>query len=51
MRLMKTLDYAWNVQPWHTFNKRHTKDVAMYWPGKSEPTRGRPSHKSEAVEF
>ena len=21
------------------------------WPGKSEPTRGRPSHKNEAVEF
>lgn len=51
MQLMKTLDDAWNTQDWDTFNKRHTEDVAVYWPGKPEPTRGRPSHKNEAIEF
>jgi hypothetical protein len=35
MRLMKTLDDAWNSQNWDTFDKRHTEDVAMYWPGKA----------------
>jgi hypothetical protein len=39
-QLMKTLDDAWNSQDWHTFNKRHAHDVAVYWPGQPEPTRG-----------
>jgi hypothetical protein len=34
MRLMKTLDDAWNAQNWDTFDERHTEDVAVYWPGK-----------------
>jgi len=51
MRLMKTLEDAWNAQDWDTFNKRHAEDVVVYLPGKPEPTRGRPSHKNEAVEF
>ncbi len=51
MRLMQTLDDAWNKQDWETFKKRHAENVAVYWPGQPEPTRGRHSHHSEAVEF
>jgi len=51
LKLMKTLDDAWNSQDWDTFNKRHAEEVAIYWPGQPEPTRGRPNHKSESVEF
>ncbi|MFL6418472.1 MAG: ester cyclase [Nitrososphaeraceae archaeon] len=51
MRLMKTLEDAWNAQDWDTFNKRHSEDVVVYLPGKPEPTRGRASHKNEAIEF
>ena len=28
MKLMKTLDDAWNSQDWDTFTKRHTDDSA-----------------------
>ena len=55
LRLMKTLDDAWNAGPgspeWETFRKRHVDNVAVYWPGQPEPTRGRHNHDSEAVEF
>lgn len=51
LRLMKTLDDAWNSQDWETFKKRHASSVAVYWPGQPEPTRGRDSHHREAVEF
>lgn len=55
MRLMQTLDDAWNAGPgsslWETFRKRHHENVAVYWPGQPEPTRGRHSHDLEAVEF
>jgi len=33
-------DDAWNSQDWDTFNKRHTDEVIVRWPGQSEPTRG-----------
>ena len=53
--LMQTLDDAWNAGPssplWETFRKRHTENVAVYWPGQSEPTKGRHNHDLEAVEF
>ena len=53
--LMQTLDDAWNAGPnsklWDTFRKRHTEDVAVYWPGQPDPTRGRRNHDLEAVEF
>src|SRR5437667_1328087 len=53
--LMQTLDDAWNAGPksplWETFRKRHTEDVAVYWPGQPEPTRGRRNHDLQAVEF
>jgi hypothetical protein len=53
--LMTTLDDAWNAGPasaqWDTFRKRHTEDVAVYWPGGAPPTRSRHNHDLEAVEF
>jgi len=51
LRLMKTLDDAWNAQDWDTFNKRHTEDVVVKWPGQSEPTRGIKAHQNEGVEM
>jgi SnoaL-like polyketide cyclase len=53
--LMQTLDDAWNAGPksdlWDTFRKRHTEDVAVYWPGGAPPTKGRHNHDLESVEF
>ena len=55
LNLMKTLDDAWNAGPgsplWETFRKRHTENVAVYWPGGAPPTKGRHNHDLEAVEF
>ena len=55
LNLMTTLDDAWNAGPksplWETFKKRHTEDVAVYWPGGAPPTKGRHNHDLEAVEF
>jgi SnoaL-like polyketide cyclase len=55
LELMKTLDDAWNAGPrsplWDTFRKRHTENVAVFWPGQSDPTKGRRNHDLEAVEF
>lgn len=50
-QLMTTLDIAWNSQDWDTFEKRHSADTAVYWPGQPDPTRGRRDHRAEAVEF
>ena len=50
LRLMKTLDDAWNAGPgspeWETFRKRHVYNVAVYWPGQPDPTRGIHNHES-----
>jgi SnoaL-like polyketide cyclase len=55
LELMKTLDDAWNAGPgsplWETFRKRHSEDVAVYWPAQPNPTRGRHNHDVEAIEF
>jgi predicted ester cyclase len=51
MRLMKSLDDAWNNQDWDTFSKRHTEDVIVRWPGQSQPTRGLEAHRSEGVQM
>jgi hypothetical protein len=51
MRLMQTLDDAWNSQDWATFEKRHAADVDVFWPGQADPTHSRPSHKEEAIAF
>jgi hypothetical protein len=50
-QLMITLDDSWNSQDWDTFNKRHHKEVAVYWPGQPEPTRGLEAHQAEAEQF
>lgn len=51
MQLMKTLDDAWNAQDWHTFEKRHADEVAVFWPGQPNPTRGIKNHRLESIEF
>ena len=51
MHLMQTLDDAWNSQDWDTFEKRHTENTVVYWPGRPEPTRGRYTHRDECIEF
>jgi hypothetical protein len=33
LRLMKTLDDAWNSQDWIIFEKRHADNVEVFWPG------------------
>jgi hypothetical protein len=53
LELMQTraLDDAWNSQDWETFKQRHAEDVAVDWPGQSEPTRGREAHFKESLKF
>jgi hypothetical protein len=51
LKLMKTLDDAWNSQDWAVFKKRHAEKTAIYWPGQPDPTKGRKNHHDEAVEF
>jgi predicted ester cyclase len=51
MELMKTLDDAWNSQDWDTFEEHHADNVAVYWPGQPEPTRGLHNHHEESIEF
>ena len=51
LRLMKTLDDAWNSLDGETFKKRHASNVDVYWPGQPDPTVGRDAHHKEAVEF
>jgi hypothetical protein len=51
LKLMTTLDDAWNSQDWETFKKRHAENVLVYWPGQPNPTKGREAHFKEAVEF
>ena len=51
LELMRTLDDSWNAQDWETFEKRHSRDTAVFWPGQAEPTRGRDKHKAESIEF
>ena len=51
MQLMKTLDDAWNSQDWDTFEERHADNVAVYWPGQPEPTKGLHNHREESIEF
>jgi predicted ester cyclase len=49
--LMKTLDNAWNSQDWETFSERHADNVAVFWPGQADPTRGVQNHHEESLEF
>gem|GEM_PF-1961704 len=50
-QLMQTLDDAWNSQDWNTFKDRHAENVAVFWPGQPDPTRGVHNHHQESVEF
>lgn len=50
MRLMQTLDDAWNAQDLEVFSKRHKKDTVVRWPGQP-PTHGIDNHQAEAVAF
>jgi ketosteroid isomerase-like protein len=49
--LMMTLDNAWNSQDWDIFNERHADNVAVFWPGQPDPTRGVHNHRQESIEF
>ena len=51
MRLMQTLDDSWNAQDGITFEKRHAKEVDVFWPAQANPTHGRHSHWDEAIAF
>jgi hypothetical protein len=51
LRLMKTLDDAWNTQDWATFRARHAPDVVVSWPGGAAPTRGIAAHEAESRDF
>ena len=51
LELMRTLDDSWNAQDWDTFEKRHSKDTTVFWPGQAEPTKGRDNHKAESIKF
>ena len=48
---MQTLDDARNTQDWPIFEKRHAKDIDVFWPGQEMPTQSRSSHKEEALAF
>jgi ketosteroid isomerase-like protein len=50
MKLMQTLDDAWNAQDLETFAQRHKADTIVRWPGQP-PTQGVEAHKQEALEF
>jgi len=49
--LMITLDDSWNEQDWDVFNDRHADNVAVFWPGQADPTRGVHNHRQESIEF
>ncbi len=51
LKLMKTLDDAWNSRDWDTFLKRHAENVSVTWMGRPEATRGKMAHKEESIEF
>jgi SnoaL-like polyketide cyclase len=51
MELMKTLDDTWNTQDWDTFRERHDDNVAVFWLGQLEPTKGLHNHREESVGF
>jgi hypothetical protein len=41
LKLMKTLDDAWNGQDWDTFNMRHAETAEIYWLGKPHQQEGK----------
>ena len=52
LELMRTLDDAWNAQDWETFEKRHSRGTAVFWPGQTESDkRTRQSQGSRAQQI
>ena len=51
MELMKTFDDAWNTQDWDSFEERYDDNVAVFWLGQLEPTKGLHNHREESVGF
>lgn len=51
LKLMKTLDDAWNGQDWDTFNMRHAETAEIHWLGKPQSTRRKENHKHESMGF
>ena len=39
------------TQGWDTFEERHADNVAVFWPGQPEPTRGVHNHREESIQF
>jgi ketosteroid isomerase-like protein len=48
LKLMQSLDDAWNDQDWETFEARHAHDTVVRWPAQP-PTRGIENHREEGV--
>jgi len=49
---MQQIDDAWNSRDWESFDRLHDPDCVVYWPGReTEPTRGGPDHRAEAIAF
>ena len=39
------------TQGWDTFKERHDDNVAVFWLGQLEPTKGLHNHREESVGF
>ena len=39
------------TQGWDTFEERHDDNVAVFWLGQLEPTKGLHNHREESVGF
>ena len=50
MRLMQTLDDAWNDRDWDTFERLHAEQTIVRWPGQP-PTHGIRAHRAEGVQM
>ena len=51
LQRMKNARRRVEAQNWEVFRKRHFSDTSVYWPGQSDPTRGREAHQTEADAF
>ncbi len=49
LKVIQTVDEAFNKRDWKAFNERHTEDVISYSPMTPEPTKGITDHR-EAVQ-
>ncbi len=51
MRLLLSLNDAWNAHDWKAYEKFYAIDVDVFWPGQEKPTHGRESHIKEVIEI